>query len=898
MKSLDFLKEGFVEDASEAHQDHEVQMARQECFNTAENALALHKLLRNISEAQGLEGWVSSKITLANDYLKRVREYLEYEFLTKDINEITPQITIAENAESKKKLIEYKIVSGQEGKTQNYVITGLDTKTLDQLARAYYGAIKLEQDPKKPNVTTIIWDLPTAGPTPYGSYDAKSGTATFIKKMTDVGDQLAKSVKSVERSVEMEEGLDLDQQAMTVADRLTSRNNLKKLQAMRHDSTVYRALDRYFANNNIPENIYNRVANIVFKRINTQGVAEGKKDPDELSRYENDVKTLLANGDIKTAKKVAGLSPDAAHRNHLRNIIRHYDSKQGVADGSSFQTDQMVSHISQIIKGLEGGGDKNTYMKLVAREMPHIVQSNPKLFRRAFGIAYDRFFHIDQDDDFDYTDDSMRQGEKGIAKGMDVVSVKEQGVAEGFDQEAGIGIDGKSFKFKIRDLVAFAEKYPVTKVDPNQFADQIAGREEDPAQSMARAEKADLQYPIIVVKRKNGQLWIADGTHRAHKAILNKLPAIQAKIIPIKDMTPFAVKQAVAEGSEKIFTVVYYSKRTDRTVSKPIKASSESKLWDRLRAKDIDVISVEEQGVAEDWRQDNYKQRGINSIMDLVTPAIREKKSLDGWISGIYNYIEDHNMENDPRWIRAEKNAKSMKTKWFIDNDMPTFNTNPKLARQGEVMFFKELIKNLANEFGQQGVAEQQDDPYRTNTEQNMDSVAQFEVGQKVIFTSPLNNKKYEAVVKNIWPDTGSIEVFIPLGDQGGGLGTFASPKNLQPMQQEVAEGKKCNHTMEGTQCPVHGLLECPMQENKKLKETSAGSVAGVNNPPGKNSGKKKSQIGSLFGGTYKQTVHETDFAGEKTTPPQKPGDQVRGTEKPIKKGKQQPFYHRLVGNE
>lgn len=103
---------------------------------------------------------------------------------------------------------------------------------------------------------------------------------------------------------------------------------------------------------------------------------------------------------------------------------------------------------------------------------------------------------------------------------------------------------------------------------------------------------------------------------------------------------------------------------------------------------------------------------------------------------------------------------------------------------------------------------------------------------------------------------------------------------------------------MEGTQCPVHGLSECPMQENKKLKETSAGSVAGVNNPPGKNSGKKKSQIGSLFGGTYKQTVHETDFAGEKTTPPQKPGDQVRGTEKPIKKGKQQPFYHRLVGNE
>jgi hypothetical protein len=552
MKSLDFLKEGFVEDASEAHQDHEVQMARQECFNTAENALALHKLLRNISEAQGLEGWVSSKITLANDYLKRVREYLEYEFLTKDINEITPQATIAENAEPKKKLIEYKIVSGQEGKSENYVITGLDTKTLDQLARAYYGAIKLEQDPKNQNVTTIIWDLPTAGPAPYGSYDAKSGTATFIKKMTDAGDQLAKSVKKIDQAVEegrsvsagidnilsakklwqyvrrnltdlasnaefyadlnklyiedklsnlfktadgqqvkiafttgggvkfdqgilyipigvmwyyrgmytsesfvngvinalngkqeMEEGLDLDQQAMTVADQLTSGNNLEKLQAMRLDSTVYRALDRYFAKNNIPENIYNRVANIVFKRINTQGVAEG-------SLNEGQYEMMLRNGQVK---------------------------------------------------------------KFVAK------------------------------DDADA---------KRIAAGHGAKSV---------------------------------------------------------------------------IKLKGG----------------------------------------------------------------------------------------------------------------------------------------------------------------------------------------------------------------------------------------------------------------VPAG---------------KISEEDVAEGKKCNHTMEGTQCPVHGLAECPMQENKKLKETSAGSVAGVNNPPGKNSGKKKSQIGSLFGGTYKQPVHETDFAGEKTTPPQKPGDQVRGTEKAVKKGKQQPFYHRLVGNE
>jgi hypothetical protein len=125
-----------------------------------------------------------------------------------------------------------------------------------------------------------------------------------------------------------------------------------------------------------------------------------------------------------------------------------------------------------------------------------------------------------------------------------------EGVAEGtgFDQEAGIGLDGESFKFKIKDLVALANKYPVTPIDPQQFTQQIKGRNEDPTQSMARAEKADLQYPIIVVQRKNGKLWIADGTHRAHKAILNKIPKINAKIIPIKDMSSFSVKQGVSEG--------------------------------------------------------------------------------------------------------------------------------------------------------------------------------------------------------------------------------------------------------------------------------------------------------------------------------------------------------------
>lgn len=82
MKTQEFLKEDIVTDAAEMHTDHEVQMARSQCYHAAEDAIALHKLLRHISEAQGIEGWVAAKITLASDYLNKVREYLEYDLMS------------------------------------------------------------------------------------------------------------------------------------------------------------------------------------------------------------------------------------------------------------------------------------------------------------------------------------------------------------------------------------------------------------------------------------------------------------------------------------------------------------------------------------------------------------------------------------------------------------------------------------------------------------------------------------------------------------------------------------------------------------------------------------------------------------------------------------------------
>ena len=82
MKPTDFIVEHnpfIAQDADEMHGDHEVQMARADCYNAADYAIKLHKILQGKKETGQLEGWVSEKITLANDYLRTVYEYLSYE---------------------------------------------------------------------------------------------------------------------------------------------------------------------------------------------------------------------------------------------------------------------------------------------------------------------------------------------------------------------------------------------------------------------------------------------------------------------------------------------------------------------------------------------------------------------------------------------------------------------------------------------------------------------------------------------------------------------------------------------------------------------------------------------------------------------------------------------------
>jgi hypothetical protein len=69
-------KSGFVPHG-QSRVDHEVEMARSDLFSAAKNAQQVYTMIKDLSEDEGLDGWVQEKIIKANDYLNTVREYLE-----------------------------------------------------------------------------------------------------------------------------------------------------------------------------------------------------------------------------------------------------------------------------------------------------------------------------------------------------------------------------------------------------------------------------------------------------------------------------------------------------------------------------------------------------------------------------------------------------------------------------------------------------------------------------------------------------------------------------------------------------------------------------------------------------------------------------------------------------
>jgi len=69
------VAENDMEDAN--HTDHEVSMAKSQLLSTVKSSVRIAKHLKDKSEEEGLEGWVASKLTMAEDYLQNVADYMD-----------------------------------------------------------------------------------------------------------------------------------------------------------------------------------------------------------------------------------------------------------------------------------------------------------------------------------------------------------------------------------------------------------------------------------------------------------------------------------------------------------------------------------------------------------------------------------------------------------------------------------------------------------------------------------------------------------------------------------------------------------------------------------------------------------------------------------------------------
>ena len=86
--------EGLADMADITERDHEVQMARAELYKIAKYALKLHDMLKGVSEAEGIEGWMQSKITKAADYMGSVYHTMDYDMATE--SKVTHKNTMTE----------------------------------------------------------------------------------------------------------------------------------------------------------------------------------------------------------------------------------------------------------------------------------------------------------------------------------------------------------------------------------------------------------------------------------------------------------------------------------------------------------------------------------------------------------------------------------------------------------------------------------------------------------------------------------------------------------------------------------------------------------------------------------------------------------------------------------
>jgi hypothetical protein len=134
--------------------DHEVEMARGQLYQSAKNAKDICHMLEGISEMEGIDAWVQSKITTAADYLETVRAYLESKY------EMHHEVEEATTHEKFKKSVKNRGYDMDAGASRLERLLAKQAKERREFEKKYasaYGTKEVDED------LSDVWDTVKTG---------------------------------------------------------------------------------------------------------------------------------------------------------------------------------------------------------------------------------------------------------------------------------------------------------------------------------------------------------------------------------------------------------------------------------------------------------------------------------------------------------------------------------------------------------------------------------------------------------------------------------------------------------------------------------------------------------------------------------------------------------------
>ena len=244
-------------------------------------------------------------------------------------------------------------------------------------------------------------------------------------------------------------------------------------------------------------------------------------------------------------------------------------------------------------------------------------------------------------------------------------SKKEEPIEEGLHDTSWENDEGD--KVTLIDLLDATEDIPVKNIPVDKIKSKLLTWDDDDKE-VAKIEKSDLQYPILIfVDDDNKFISIIDGHHRAQKAVKHKLKTIKAKLIPINSLP---------KNIKKVFS----------HLKKKGESLNESKMMDYLQQ----FLSGD---VLDSYRKEKGRKE-FQKMADIVYKITAKDNPIEGMVGVLVGNIKKE------MWGQTYTDPNSVGSRWnFTVVLKPLFtNYNPNNEPDyGErvLNFEKEFSKNI-----------------------------------------------------------------------------------------------------------------------------------------------------------------------------------------------------------